>query len=145
MSGLLDTNILVHAVNKDSPLFLKSKKFIESMISDNEPLYLCWAVVYEFLRVSTHKGVFLKPLPWNLALQFIGSILNYEQMIFLKESDSHFEMLTEIFRDIKNVHGNLVHDCHIAVLLKENGVKTIYTCDTDFRLFPFLKAVDPFA
>jgi len=43
------------------------------------------------------------------------------------------------------VRGNHVPDAHLATILRQNGVRTIYTADADFRKFPFLEVVDPFA
>jgi len=43
------------------------------------------------------------------------------------------------------VRGNLVPDAHLAALLKQHGVRTLYTRDADFRKFPFLDVRDPFA
>jgi hypothetical protein len=42
------------------------------------------------------------------------------------------------------VRGNLVPDAHLASLLRQHGVKTLYTRDTDFRKFDFLEVSDPF-
>ena len=39
--------------------------------------------------------------------------------------------------------GNLVPDLQLAAILKENGIKRLYTCDRDFRRFEFLDVVDP--
>ena len=41
------------------------------------------------------------------------------------------------------VHGNLVHDAHIAAVLAEHGVRRIYTRDQDLHRFPGLEVVDP--
>jgi predicted nucleic acid-binding protein len=41
------------------------------------------------------------------------------------------------------VRGNLVPDAHFAVILREHGVKRLYTTDTDFRKFDFLEAINP--
>jgi predicted nucleic acid-binding protein len=43
------------------------------------------------------------------------------------------------------VRGNLVPDAHLAALLKQHGVRTLYTRDGDFRKFPFLDVRDPLA
>jgi predicted nucleic acid-binding protein len=42
------------------------------------------------------------------------------------------------------VRGNLVPDAHLAAILKQHGVRTLFTRDTDFRKFPFLDLRDPF-
>jgi predicted nucleic acid-binding protein len=34
-------------------------------------------------------------------------------------------------------------DAQLATLLRQNGVKTLYTNDADFRRFPFLTPVNP--
>ena len=39
--------------------------------------------------------------------------------------------------------GNLAHDAHTAALMREHGIRRIYTRDTDFHRFPFLEPVDP--
>ena len=43
------------------------------------------------------------------------------------------------------VRGNLVPDAHLAALLKQHGVRTLFSRDTDFRKFGFLDLRDPFA
>ena len=35
------------------------------------------------------------------------------------------------------------HDAHTAILMRENGIKVIYTRDTDFNRFPFVDTIDP--
>ena len=39
--------------------------------------------------------------------------------------------------------GNLLRDAYLASLLRQHGVKTIYTHDKDFRKFDFLHVRDP--
>jgi len=41
--------------------------------------------------------------------------------------------------------GNLLLNAQTAILMKEHGIRTIYTRDTDFHRFPFLEVVDPTA
>jgi len=41
------------------------------------------------------------------------------------------------------VRGNLVPDAHLAAVLRQHGVVTLYTHDRDFRKFDFLRAIDP--
>jgi len=43
------------------------------------------------------------------------------------------------------VRGNLVPDAHLAALLRQHGVRTLYTREADFRKFAFLEIRDPFA
>jgi predicted nucleic acid-binding protein len=61
----------------------------------------------------------------------------------LVETDRHSEVLEELSRLHPRVSGNLVHDFHTAVLMKEHGIAEIRTADTDFHQFPFLRVVNP--
>jgi predicted nucleic acid-binding protein len=64
-------------------------------------------------------------------------------MRVLTETDRHRHVAAEVFADVPDIAGNLVFDAHTAILMRENGIKTIYTRDTDFNRFPFLDTVDP--
>ncbi len=142
MSGLIDTNILIYAVNRDSPHHALARSFLEKILEGGDTLYLCWAVLYEFLRVTTHPKVFRAPLSWEEACRFLESFLQSKNVRILAEGDEHLEALKALLREIRNPRGNLMHDAHIAAVLQENGLGTVYTHDTDFRLFPLLEVVD---
>ena len=51
--------------------------------------------------------------------------------------------MAQVMRELPDVSGNLSHDLHTAVLMRENGVSRFCTRNTDFRRFPFLSVVDP--
>lgn len=55
----------------------------------------------------------------------------------------HGTELARTLAELPNVRGNLLHDLHTAMLMREHGVSWICTCDTDFHQFPFLTVVDP--
>ena len=38
-----------------------------------------------------------------------------------------------------------MHDAHTAILMREHGIRTIYTRDADFHRFPFIEPIDPAA
>ena len=53
----------------------------------------------------------------------------------------------EVYRGVPgemNVRGNLVPDAHLAALLRQHGILTLYTNDSDFRRFSFLDVRNPF-
>lgn len=61
----------------------------------------------------------------------------------LVETDRHRHVASEVFAEVPGISGNLIFDAHTAILMREHGVKTIYTRDTDFNRFPFLDVIDP--
>jgi predicted nucleic acid-binding protein len=53
----------------------------------------------------------------------------------------------EVYREVSGsfpVRGNLVPDAHLAAILRQHGVRTLYTRDADFRKFAFLEVRHPF-
>jgi predicted nucleic acid-binding protein len=44
---------------------------------------------------------------------------------------------------VPELRGNLIHDAHTAILMREHGLRRIYTRDSDFHRFPFLEVIDP--
>jgi predicted nucleic acid-binding protein len=44
---------------------------------------------------------------------------------------------------LPHLAGNLFHDAHTAILMREHGIGRICSRDTDFNQFPFLEVIDP--
>jgi uncharacterized protein len=55
----------------------------------------------------------------------------------------HADVAGEVFTELPHLAGNLLHDTHTAVLMREHGIRRICTRDTDFNQFPFLEVIDP--
>lgn len=52
-------------------------------------------------------------------------------------------MAEKVLTEIPLLRGNLMHDAHTAILMREHGIRQIYTRDSDFHRFPFIDVVDP--
>jgi uncharacterized protein len=48
-----------------------------------------------------------------------------------------------VIAELPHLAGNLMHDAHTAILMREHGIARIYTRDTDFSRFPFVEVIDP--
>jgi uncharacterized protein len=140
---VVDTNILVYAADENAAEHAACHDLVLRWRSSPSPWYLTWGVIYEFLRVATHRNVFRKPLTMPEAWKFIEAILASPGASILTETDRHERVASEVFGKLPGIAGNLIFDAHTAVLMQEHGVKTIYTRDNDFHRFPFLKVVDP--
>ena len=55
----------------------------------------------------------------------------------------HSALLSEIIAEVPQLRGNILHDLHTAALMREHGIKEIYTRDMDFHRFPFVTVLDP--
>ncbi len=58
-------------------------------------------------------------------------------------TERHAAVAAEVFAELAHLAGNVIHDAHTAVLMREHGIRRIYTRDTDFHRFPFLEPIDP--
>ena len=55
----------------------------------------------------------------------------------------HAAVLAQTLSELPDLRGNVMHDVHTAVLMREHGISRICTRDSDFLRFPFLTVVDP--
>jgi uncharacterized protein len=142
---VVDTNVLFDAANRDTDLHEPCRKTIERCRAHAAPWYVSWPICYEFLRLCTHPKVL--PKPWSLdgAWRFLETLLVSSGADVLLPTDRHLELLNELVSQIPYLRGNILHDAHTAVLMREHGIREIYTRDTDFHRFPFVKVIDPVA
>jgi predicted nucleic acid-binding protein len=61
----------------------------------------------------------------------------------LAPTERHFQTLESVVAEVGHPAGNLFHDIHTAVLMREYGVPEIMTSDTDFLQFRFLRVSNP--
>lgn len=141
---VVDTNVLIYGADMDAPGHARCRELLESFRAQSTPWYLTWGIVYEFLRVVTHPRVLSRPFTPEQAWAFINALFASPRLGILAETDRHRHVAAEVFAEVPGISGNLVFDAHTAVLMRENGIRTIYTRDTHFNRFPFLDTVDPF-
>lgn len=140
---LVDTNVLVHAARSDSPFHGPCREAVERWRRQQGAWFTTWSVVYEFLRVMTHRGATPKPWPVRGAWGFVEALLASPGFSVLAATPRHAAVAAEVLGALPDLSGRLLHDAHIAVLMREHGIRRIYTRDTDFFRFPFLEPVDP--
>jgi uncharacterized protein len=140
---VVDTNVLIYAADQRSFGHESCRKLLSEWRSQTEPWYLTWGIIYEFLRVSTHPRVFSKPLPLRNAWAFLDAVLASPVAGVLQETQRHEDLLKEVAAEVPDIVGNLVFNAHTAVVMREHGIRRIYTHDADFHRFPFLEVVDP--
>jgi hypothetical protein len=140
---VVDTNLLVYAVNRRSPDHERARDLLESWRRGDRSWFLTWSIVYEFLRITTHPAIFDEPLDLPKAKQWIADLLASPRAGVLVETERHGEVLDELAGKHPRLSGNVVHDFHTAVLMKEHGIPEIRTADTDFHQFSFLRVYNP--
>ena len=140
---VIDTNILVYTANQDSEFFAPCRRFLDQRLNAPDPTFLTWGICYEFLRVTTHRGPFPGRLSAADAFSFLNALLSQPSISILNATNRHSEVLSQTLTELPEVSGNVMHDAHTAVLMREHGIREICTHDADFYRFPFLTVVDP--
>lgn len=135
----LDTNILVDLMVGSSPYHAK---VVERVNNLEDELCTSPTNVGEVLRLTSHAKVFSKPSSISKAVLALEQMLDYYRIRILEEDAGWWKMLPEIGKEIPGLRGNEVFDARIALCLKANGVKRIYTRDADFKKYSFLKTLD---
>jgi predicted nucleic acid-binding protein len=55
----------------------------------------------------------------------------------------HAALLNDLVAELPQLCGNILRDAQTAVLMRQHGIRQIYTRDSDFHRFPFLTVIDP--
>ena len=100
------------------------------------------AVGQAYLRMSTNSKIFAEPLSPEEALGNLTALVAQPQVKTLSERAGFLNAYREVTADFP-VRANLVPDAHLATILRQHGVGTIYTNDADFRKFEFLQVINP--
>jgi hypothetical protein len=138
-----DVNVLLYASDASSPVNARARGFLQQAAAAGDLFCLGWPTVMSYLRVATHPGIFRAPLSPADALRNVDALVSLPHVRLLAEDDGFLDVYREVSGSFP-VRGNLVPDAHLAALLKQHGVRTLYTRDADFRKFAFLDVRDPF-
>jgi toxin-antitoxin system PIN domain toxin len=140
---LVDTNVLVHAVDERSPFHEPCAQALERWRAQPGAWFVTWSIVYELMRVVTHPRNLRKPASLQEAWRLVEGLFASPSLRVLVATPRHAAVIRAIVEENPGLTGNLAHDFHIAALMREHGVRRIYTRDADFFRFPFLEPVDP--
>lgn len=140
---VVDTNVLVYAADADSPRHRQANDWLVRQRARPDAWYVTWSIVYEFLRVTTHPRVMRQP--WNArdAWAFIAALLDSPGFDLLIPTPRHALVVEQVLAELPTLSGNLIHDAHTAILMREHGIHRICTYDADFHRFSFLEVVEP--
>jgi uncharacterized protein len=143
LSLTFDANVLLCASDESSAYHARARDFLERIASSGELVYLFWPTVMAYLRIATHPSIFAKPLRPADAVANIERLLALPQVQTIGEQDRFWPSYVRVAGEA-DARANLVPDAHIVALMVENGVRTIWTHDRDYRRFSEVRVRDPF-
>ena len=138
---LVDVNILIYAVNSDSPLHQRAKAWLESTLSGSDTVGLSWTVLLAFLRLTTRSGIFERSLSVNTAFDIVDAWLSQPSVVTIDPAEQHLRVMRDLLLPL-GTGGNLTSDAHLAALAIANGAE-LCSSDNDFARFPRLRWRNP--
>lgn len=142
MSFGIDVNILLYASDRGSPLHARATAFLERCAGGDELFCLAWITLMSYLRMATHPSIFAKPLSHDEAAGNVEALLALPHVRVIGEEENFWSAYRRVANEVPT-RGNLVPDAHLAAVLRQHGVRALYTHDRDFRKFSFLEVRDP--
>lgn len=134
---LVDTNILIYAINADSPKNKSAQQFLNNF----KELEVAHQNIFEALRVLTHPK-FTKPMKVRIAQQAILAILKVLTII-IPDHKTHyiaFELINK-----HNLVGNRIFDAYLTATALSNDIDVIATDNIkDFKKFEEITVFNPF-
>lgn len=138
---LPDVNILLHAVNIDSPRNKCINLWWDDCLAGPTPVFLPWVVILGFIRISTNLRIFDAPLSLDEASGHIKSWLRQPAVHLIVPREGHWNLVEKLLKEAGTA-GNLTTDAHLAALAIQWDC-IVYSTDTDFARFPGVKWKQP--
>jgi uncharacterized protein len=143
LSFTFDANVLLYASDERSDHHVRARDFLAAVGRSDDLVYLFWPTVMAYIRIATHPAIFEQPLSPAEASANIERLVELPHVQTTGEQERFWSLFRRTAREA-DARGNLVPDAQMVALMIENGVRTIWTRDRDFRRFPAIEARDPF-
>lgn len=136
-----DLNLLIYAIDQSFPQHFRARTWWLNCLNGAEPVGLCDVVSFGFVRLTTRKGVYARPLPVATAVDLVDDWLALPHIESLSLCQRSRARALNWIREL-GVAGNLSTDLQIAALADRHGA-TIHTNDTDFLRIPGVAVHNP--
>jgi toxin-antitoxin system PIN domain toxin len=138
---IVDANVLLYAVNSDSPHHKAAREWLDDALAGGETVGFAWVALLAFLRISTHPSIFANPLPPDTACEIVETWLAQPAATTVEPTARHPGVLKGLLSDTGSA-GNLVNDAHLAAIAIEHGAE-IASFDIDFQRFTGIRRFQP--
>lgn len=138
---LVDANLLLYAYDPESTRHHECRRWLEEVLSGNDPVRFAWVTLWAFIRIATNPRVFAHPLAPREAHAAVASWLAQPNAAILEPGERHLELLKSAMED-GQASGSLVMDAALAAIALEHGA-TLCSTDRDFARFAALKWRNP--
>jgi uncharacterized protein len=140
---VIDSNVLIYAVDVVAPQHDRCVRWLENALNGTEDIAFNWVAISGFVRVTTHPKILTHPLSTQEALDHVDHWLAEHTVRIVEPIGEYWNVVKELL-SAAGRGGNLVTDAHLAALAIVHNA-TVVSCDGDFAQFPRLKWENPLA
>lgn len=140
---LVDTNVLLYAVDEQSEQHSVAKGWLDTALSGQISVGFSWLALIGFVRITTNPSFFAAPISTNEAMDCVDLWTGARSAHVLHPGVRHPHILRELLDEVGQ-GGALVSDAHLAALAKEHKA-TVVTFDSDFARFPGVRWEKPWS
>lgn len=141
MSSTVDTNVLVYASNESDAHHEPMRRLVEDLSAGPDVVVLLWPVLLGYLRIVTHPAILPRPLGPEAAESNVTALLQRPHVRAVGERDGFMDLYLDT--RVHPTRGNDVPDAHLATLMRQHGIGTIWTRDRDFLRFDWIEVRNP--
>ena len=142
MTFTIDANILIYEANVDAPEHEAARSALAGAWNGSEQVVVFAPAVLAYLRTVTHRTLLSRPVSVAQALGSIDQVLALDHVRFASDASDGWSILRDLALR-HDAHGKLIHDAHIVALMRQHGVSTVWTHDSDFDRFDGVRVYDP--
>lgn len=142
-AGVVDANVLIYALNGDSPHHAASRTLVSAAKDPAVTLYVTSQILCETYSLITNPKRMDVPTAPADAVAIILALLAWPGLRVLPAPASVVNRLFELLKR-RPVKGGDIFDLQIIATMQANDIQRIYTFNTtDFAAFPELTVVTP--
>jgi uncharacterized protein len=138
---LVDANILLYAVDEDSPFHDAAREWLEDALNGSRRVGIPWMSLIAVVRIATHPRAMREPLAPVEAWQFVEDWLDAPVVWVPTPGRGHRDILGRLVREL-DLRANLVSDAVLAALCIEHGLQMV-SADSDFARFTEIAWLNP--
>ena len=142
--AFIDTNILVYALDTESPFHLKAIDFVNGTAGGQLKMGISPQVVGELYATITNPKKASRPLSPDEAIHVITSIWEAGNIRRIFPKQETLELTLSLVKRYR-LKSLAFFDAQIVATMLDNGITTIYTVNEDgLAVFEEIKVVNPF-
>ncbi len=138
---LPDINLLVFALDRQSPHHAPSAAWWNTCLAASTPVCIPWLVILGVVRILGNSRIYQRPTPPDVLLGQIEKWLALPHIHSVDPATSHLNTLRRLLK-VTGVAGSLSSDAHLAAIAIDRNI-TLYSNDSDFGRFPGLSWINP--